>query len=88
MSLFVNAAPFEENNNIVENKKTFLYLKTLEVADIETKKKLKYYYRKKLKENTIKITDVTRIYQINDIPFLMVNKTSEAIEHAKKNGFI
>ncbi|WP_317039565.1 App1 family protein [Maribacter hydrothermalis] len=23
-----------------------------------------------------------------DIPFLMVNKTSEAIEHAKKNGFI
>lgn len=57
--------------DIMENKKTFLYLKTLEVADKETKKKLKYFYRKKLKDNGFKVVEVTRIYQMNDIPYLM-----------------
>ena len=57
--------------DIIENKKTFLYLKTLEVADKETVKKIKYFYRRKLKDNNIKITEVTRIFKINDIPFLI-----------------
>lgn len=69
--------------DIIENKKTFLYLKTLEVADKETRKKLKYYYRKKLKENTIKITDVTRIFQIHDIPMLV----SEEIRSYTQKAF-
>jgi geranylgeranyl diphosphate synthase type II len=68
--------------DIIENKKTFLYLKTLEVADKETRKRLKHYYRKKLKENTIKITDVTRTYQINDIPFLMKKEIEMYTEKA------
>ncbi|TXD52830.1 MULTISPECIES: polyprenyl synthetase family protein [unclassified Polaribacter] len=68
--------------DIIENKKTFLYLKTLEVSDIETGKKLKYYYRKKLKDNTIKITEVTRIYQINNIPFLIKEEIEMYTEKA------
>lgn len=69
--------------DIIENKKTFLYLKTLEVADKETRKKLKYFYRKKLKDNAFKIIEVTRIYQINDIPFLV----SQEIENYTEKAF-
>lgn len=69
--------------DIIENKKTFLYLKALEVVDKDTKKKLKYYYRRKLKENTIKITDVTRIFQIHDIPMLV----SEEIRSYTQKAF-
>ncbi|MFY9242014.1 MAG: polyprenyl synthetase family protein [Polaribacter sp.] len=68
--------------DIMENKKTFLYLKTLEVADKETKKKLKYFYRKKLKENTLKIIEVTRIFQINDIPILVTKEIENYTEKA------
>jgi geranylgeranyl diphosphate synthase type II len=68
--------------DIIENKKTFLYLKTLEVTDTDTKNKLKYYYRKKLKDNTIKITEVTRIYKINDIPFLIKDEIENYTQKA------
>ena len=68
--------------DISENKKTFLYLKTLEVADKETQKKLKYFYRKKLKENSYKITEVTRIFQINDIPFLVTKEIEKYTQKA------
>jgi geranylgeranyl diphosphate synthase type II len=68
--------------DIIENKKTFLYLKALEVADKEIVKKLNYYYRKKLNENTIKITEVTRIYLMNDIPFLMKEEIEMYTEKA------
>ncbi len=67
--------------DIIENKKTFLYLKALEVADAEAKKKLKYLYRKKLKENSLKIIDVTRIFRIHDIPLLV---TQEIESYTKK----
>lgn len=60
--------------DIIENKKTFLYLKTLEVADKETVNKLKYFYNSKLKENTVKIAEVTRIFQINEIPRLITKE--------------
>lgn len=69
--------------DIIENKKTFLYLKALEVADADTKKKLKYFYRKKLKENGLKIVEVTRIFQMNDIPFLI----SQEIESYTNKAF-
>src|SRR6056297_745914 len=57
--------------DIIENKKTFLYLKALEVSDTNDEGKLKYLYRKKLKENSIKIGDVRRIFELNDIPNLI-----------------
>lgn len=68
--------------DIIENKKTFLYLKTLEIADKETKKKLKYFYRKKLKDNSLKIVEVTRIYQMNDIPLLIAKEIEKYTEKA------
>lgn len=69
--------------DIIENKKTFLYLKALEVADKETAKKLKYFYKRKRKDNTIKVTEVTRIFQIFDIPLLI----SEEIKSYTQKAF-
>jgi len=57
--------------DIIENKKTFLYLKSLEVADEVDKGKLQYYYNKKLENNSIKITEVTRVFEVNNIPDLI-----------------
>ncbi|MEN8704050.1 MAG: polyprenyl synthetase family protein [Polaribacter sp.] len=68
--------------DIIENKKTFLYLKTLEVADKETKKKLKYFYKKKLKDNSLKIVEVTRIFKMNDIPLLIAKEIEKYTEKA------
>lgn len=69
--------------DIIENKKTFLYLKALEVADKETAKKLKYFYKRKRKDNTIKVTEVTRVFQIFDIPLLI----SEEIKSYTQKAF-
>lgn len=68
--------------DIIENKKTYLYLKALEVANEEDQGKLKYLYRKKLKENTVKIADVRRIFELNDIPLLVKNKIENYTEKA------
>tara|TARA_B110001454_G_scaffold159658_1_gene149023 strand:+ start:1226 stop:2197 length:972 start_codon:yes stop_codon:yes gene_type:complete len=57
--------------DIIENKKTYLYLKSLEVANEIDKGKLQFFYNQKLKDNSIKITEVTRIFEVNDIPFLI-----------------
>ncbi len=56
--------------DIIENKKTYLYLKCLEVADKEDQKKLQFFYNQKLEDNSIKISEVTRIFDQNDIPTL------------------
>lgn len=68
--------------DIIENKKTYLYLKTLEVANKDTVKKLKYFYKRKRKENTIKITEVSRIFEINEIPFLVTKEIENYTEKA------
>ncbi|TXD47781.1 polyprenyl synthetase family protein [Polaribacter sp. IC073] len=68
--------------DIIENKKTYLYLKALEVASEEDKGKLKYFYRKKLNENTVKIADVRRVFQLNDIPFLIKEEITNYTEKA------
>ncbi len=57
--------------DIIENKKTFLYLKALESAKKKHQKKLEFYYNQNLKENSLKIAEVKRIFEINDIPFLV-----------------
>lgn len=69
--------------DIIENKKTYLYLKALEVANEEDKGKLSYYYQRKLKENTVKIADVRRIFEQNNIPKLI----KVAIEQYTNNAF-
>ncbi|MGY0407980.1 MAG: polyprenyl synthetase family protein [Polaribacter sp.] len=69
--------------DIIENKKTYLYLKALEVSSEENKGKLAYFYRKKLKENSVKITEVRRIFDLNDIPLLV----REEIEKYTQKAF-
>ncbi|MFT4801095.1 MAG: geranylgeranyl diphosphate synthase type II [Flavobacteriaceae bacterium] len=73
---------------MIENKKTYLYLKALEVSNEDDSGKLKYLYRKKLKENTVKIADVRRIFQLNDIPLLIKqeieNYTAKAFDTLTK----
>lgn len=68
--------------DIIENKKTYLYLKALEVSDTNDEGKLKYLYRKKLKENSIKIADVRRIFELNDIPNLIKQEIENYTEKA------
>ena len=57
--------------DIIENKKTYLYLKSLEVANEVDKRKLQFFYNQKLKDNSIKIAEITRIFEVNDIPDLI-----------------
>lgn len=53
--------------DIIENKKTYLYLKTLEVATKEDKKKLLDFYAKKIEDNATKIKVVKQLFNKNDI---------------------
>ncbi len=69
--------------DIIENKKTFLYLKALEVANTEDKDKLLFFYQQKPEDNSIKISDVTRIFERNDIPKL----TSDLIKEYTEKSF-
>ncbi|WP_299048173.1 polyprenyl synthetase family protein [uncultured Polaribacter sp.] len=68
--------------DIIENKKTFLYLKALEVANEDDRQKLRYYYNQKLEDNSVKIPEVTRILEQNDIPLLVKNKIQFYTEKA------
>lgn len=74
--------------DIIENKKTYLYLKALELANEEDKQKLLFFYRQKLEENSIKIDEVKRIFERYDIPFLIQDLvkqyTSKAFESLDK----
>ncbi|AUC86726.1 polyprenyl synthetase [Polaribacter sp. ALD11] len=68
--------------DIIENKKTYLYLKALEVSCEAEKGKLEHFYRNKLKENSIKIAEVRRIFELNDIPFLIKQEITNYTEKA------
>ena len=68
--------------DIIENKKTFLYLKALEVSNKEDKDKLQFYYKQKLEENSIKITEVTKIFELNGIPLLIKEQIGNYTEKA------
>ncbi|MFY0631831.1 MAG: polyprenyl synthetase family protein [Flavobacteriaceae bacterium] len=57
--------------DIIENKKTFLYIKALELADKEDQQKLEFFYNQKLEDNSIKINEVKRIFERCDIPTLI-----------------
>ncbi|WP_166385760.1 polyprenyl synthetase family protein [Polaribacter sp. 11A2H] len=57
--------------DIIENKKTFLYLKSLDIASEEDKNALSVFYNQNLTENSIKIKEVTHIFEKNNIPVLI-----------------
>jgi geranylgeranyl diphosphate synthase type II len=59
--------------DIAENKKTFLYLKAIEVCGIEDKKKLMDFYASESSNNN-KVIEVTRIFENNNIPQITKNE--------------
>jgi len=59
--------------DILENKKTFLYLKALEVCKEEDRKKLIRSYNK-TKNSTTKVREVTQLFVTNKIPEITVNE--------------
>lgn len=69
--------------DIIENKKTFLYLKALEVANSDTKSALLRFYSEKLEDNSEKISEVTQIFKTHNIP----NFTKELIENYTSKAF-
>ena len=85
LDTFGNSATFGKQigGDIIENKKTYLYLKALEVSDMKNKTQLKLLYSQKLKENAIKIKEVTAIFKSNNIPKLV----KEQIEVYTKKSF-
>ena len=62
--------------DIIENKKTYLYLKALEVANEADADKLVFFYNQKLDDNDTKISEVRDIFERNAIP----KHTQELIE--------
>ncbi|WOC40936.1 polyprenyl synthetase family protein [Polaribacter sp. HL-MS24] len=68
--------------DIIENKKTFLYLKCLEIANEEDQQKLTFFYQQKLQENSMKITEVTQIFERYDIPSLVQKQINSYTEKA------
>ena len=72
--------------DIYENKKTFLYLKALEVSTIEDKEQLlKLYHSNKKNEN--KVEEVTHLFQKNNLSGITINEiefyTNKAFEILK-----
>ena len=41
--------------DIIENKKTYLYLKAMELSEAHDRQKLEFFYKQKLEDNSIKI---------------------------------
>ncbi|MDN3619657.1 polyprenyl synthetase family protein [Polaribacter undariae] len=68
--------------DIIENKKTFLYLKSLEIASEEDKNKLSGFYNQNLTENSLKIKEVTQIFEKNNIPVLIKEQIKNYTEKA------
>lgn len=59
--------------DISENKKTFLYLKAIEVCGLKDKEKLMDFYASRV-QNANKIKEVTRIFEDNNIPQMTKNE--------------
>ncbi|MDC0177635.1 polyprenyl synthetase family protein [Polaribacter sp.] len=68
--------------DIIENKKTYLYLKSLAIANEEDCKKLQRFYNQKLENNSTKIAEVTQIFESNNIPVLIKEKIANYTEKA------
>ena len=68
--------------DIIENKKTFLYLKALEISNEVDKQKLQHLFNQKLEDSTLKIKEVTRIFKENNIPQLVKEKIEKYTEKA------
>ena len=68
--------------DIIENKKTYLYLKALQLADKKDQQKLQFFYNQKMEDNSFKINEVTRIFELYDIPLLIKSEIESFTEKA------
>jgi len=73
--------------DIIENKKTYLYLKSLAIANEEDRKRLREFYDQKLENNTAKIAEVTQVFESNNIPVLIKEKIANYTEKAFETLF-
>lgn len=69
--------------DIIENKKTFLYLKALEISDTNDNSTLQNFYSKKLEDNSKKIKQITSIFDKYNIPKL----TQELVDYYTTMSF-
>lgn len=63
--------------DIIENKKTYLFLKAMEISDANDQQKLEFFYRQQLDDNSIKINEVRRIFERCEIPTLIQQLINE-----------
>ena len=77
-------------NDIIRNKKTFLYLKTLEGLRREEREELLGWFRQSPQDPTLKVARVTELMQQGDIPRLVGELRdkfqSEAYTHLEQVG--
>ena len=81
--------------DIIENKKTFLYIKAMELSSPEDKKKLEFFYKQKLEDNSIKIDEVKRIFEnskaglfFNNYSKNLINKLDELMKKKSTSLFL
>lgn len=60
----------QNSGDIAANKKTYLYLKSLELADEKDLEKLRHYFSRQFDDNTKKIEEVKSIYNKLNIKYL------------------
>lgn len=70
--------------DIIENKKTFLFLKCMAIANEKDQQKLAFFFKQKLEDNSIKIAEVTRIFELYEIPALVKEQINDYTEKAFK----
>ncbi|MGB0879206.1 MAG: polyprenyl synthetase family protein [Polaribacter sp.] len=70
--------------DIIENKKTYLYIKALETANAKDKEKLEFLYSQKLDDNSMKIKEVKSIFEKTNIPNLIKKQIQFYTEKAFK----
>lgn len=63
--------------DIIENKKTYLYLKAIELANANDKEKIHFFYNQKLDDNSVKISEITRIFDKYDVPIYIQSLIEE-----------
>lgn len=85
LDAFGDAATFGKQigGDIMENKKTYLYIQALKNSDLETKKELLGWYEQELTDNTEKVTRVKEIFKAVGSDRL----TREAIQNYTDKAF-
>jgi geranylgeranyl diphosphate synthase type II len=74
----------QTGNDIVTNKKTWLYLKAYEIADTETKDKLNQAFGLSNQYSAVKIKTVTELYNLLHIKELAHQEISKHYQEAEK----